>query len=78
MVLDHHLPSVQSQPFLKLTHANLEQSLTEFYTILVEEQLKVALEMLQVGNLFLIVVSITDRSGLMMSKFADYVGQGRC
>jgi hypothetical protein len=78
VVLDHHLPSVQSQPFLKLTHANLEQSLTEFYTILVEEQLKVALEMLQVGNLFLIVVSITDRSGLMMSKFADYVGQGRC
>jgi hypothetical protein len=43
------LPSVQPQFFLECTHASFEQSLKEFITILVEEQLQVALEMLEVG-----------------------------
>jgi hypothetical protein len=48
MVLDHLLPSIEQQSFLKWTSTNFEHSLAEFYTILLEEHLQVALEMLQV------------------------------
>jgi hypothetical protein len=48
MVLDHLLPSVQPQSF-EWTRASFEQSLAEFYAILLEEHLQVALEMLEVG-----------------------------
>jgi hypothetical protein len=47
MVLDHRLPSIQSESFLEWTRTNFEQSLVEFYTILPEEYLQVALEMLE-------------------------------
>jgi hypothetical protein len=53
MVLDHLLPSVQQRSFLEWTHTNFEQSLAEFYTILLEEYLQVALEMLEGGGLLL-------------------------
>jgi hypothetical protein len=49
MVLDHLLPSVQQQSFLEWTCASCEQSLAEFYTILFEKHLQIALEMLEVG-----------------------------
>jgi hypothetical protein len=49
MVLDHLLPSIQQQSFLEWTRTSLEQSLAKFYTILLEEHLQVALEMLEVG-----------------------------
>jgi hypothetical protein len=42
MVLDHLLPSVQPQ-FLEWTPTSFEGSLATFYTILVEEHLKVVL-----------------------------------
>jgi hypothetical protein len=47
MVLDHLLPSIQPQFFLEWTRTSFEQSLAEFYTILLEEH-PVALEMLAV------------------------------
>jgi hypothetical protein len=47
MVLVHLLP----QPFLEWTHTSFEQSLMKFYTILLEEHLQVALEMLEVESL---------------------------
>jgi hypothetical protein len=43
------LPSVQPQCFLECTPTSFEQSLAEFFTILLEVQLQVALEMLEVG-----------------------------
>jgi hypothetical protein len=49
MVLDHLLPSIQPQTFLEWTVTNFEQSLTEFYTILLEEHLQIALDLLEVG-----------------------------
>jgi hypothetical protein len=49
MVLDQLSPSVQPQSFLEWTHACFEQSVVEFYTILLEEHLQVALEMFEVG-----------------------------
>jgi hypothetical protein len=49
MVLDHILPSAESQSFLEKTHTSFEQSITEFYTIFLEEHLQVALEMLEIG-----------------------------
>jgi hypothetical protein len=49
MVLDHLVPSVQPQTFLEWTHTSFEKSLEEFYTILLEEHLQVALGMLDVG-----------------------------
>jgi hypothetical protein len=49
MVLHHILPSIQPQYFLEWTPTISKQSLTEFYTILLEEHLQVAVEMLQVG-----------------------------
>jgi hypothetical protein len=49
MGLDQLLPSVQPQFFLERTGTSSEQSLTEFYTILLEKHLQVALEMFEVG-----------------------------
>jgi hypothetical protein len=48
-MLGHLLPSVQPQSFLEWTRTSFEQSLAEFYTILVEEQRQILLEMLEVG-----------------------------
>jgi hypothetical protein len=45
MVLHHLLLSVQQQ-FMEWTHTSLQ---AEFYTILLEEYLKFALEMLEMG-----------------------------
>jgi hypothetical protein len=77
MVLDRLLPSVHLQSFFEWTHTSFEQSVAEFYTILLEH-LQVALEMLRDGNLFFSVVSKTDQSASVMSKSADYVGLQRC
>jgi hypothetical protein len=49
-VFDLLLSSGQPQSFLEWTCANFEQSLAEYHTILLEEHLQVALEMLEVGN----------------------------
>jgi hypothetical protein len=49
MVLDHFLPSIQLQSFFEWTHTSFEQSVAEFYTILLEEHLQVTLEILVVG-----------------------------
>jgi hypothetical protein len=49
MVLDLFLSSVEPQHFLEWTRTSSEQSLVEFYTVLFEEHLQVALEMLAVG-----------------------------
>jgi hypothetical protein len=49
MVLGHLLPSVQQQAFFKWTCTSFEQSLAEFYTILLEKHLQVALGMLEFG-----------------------------
>jgi hypothetical protein len=48
MVLDHLLPSVQSQSFSDWTHTSFEQSVAELYTILLEH-FQVALQVLEVG-----------------------------
>jgi hypothetical protein len=48
MMLDHLLPSRQLQS-LEWTCISFEQSLVQFYNILLEEHLQVALEMLEVG-----------------------------
>jgi hypothetical protein len=48
-MLDHLLLSVQLQTFFEWTRTSFEQSLAEFYTIILEERLKVALEMLEMG-----------------------------
>jgi hypothetical protein len=44
------LPSKQLQCFLEWTYTSFEQSLAGFYTILLEEHLQVALEMLGGGG----------------------------
>jgi hypothetical protein len=49
MVLDHLLRSIQTPFFLEWTQTSFVQSLAEFYTILLEDHLQVALEMLEVG-----------------------------
>jgi hypothetical protein len=49
MVLNHILPSIQPQSFLEWTRTSFEQSVKEFYIILLEEHLQVALEMLEVS-----------------------------
>jgi hypothetical protein len=49
MMLDHLLPSIQLQTFLKWTRTSFEQYLAEIYTVLLEEHLQVALEMLEAG-----------------------------
>jgi hypothetical protein len=43
------LPSIQLQSSLQWTHTSFEQSLVEFYTILLKEHLQVALDILDVG-----------------------------
>jgi hypothetical protein len=47
MVFDHLLPPMQMQSFLEWTRTSFEQSLVEFYAILLEEN-QVTLEMLDV------------------------------
>jgi hypothetical protein len=42
-------PSIEPQSFLEWTRTSSEQSLAEFYTILLEEHLQVVSEMLEVG-----------------------------
>jgi hypothetical protein len=49
MVLDHLLPSIQLQTYLEWTHTSFEQSLTEYYTIFLDEYLQVTLEILKIG-----------------------------
>jgi hypothetical protein len=49
VVLDHLLPSTQPQSFFEWTRTSFGQSLAEIYTILLEEQLQVALEILELG-----------------------------
>jgi hypothetical protein len=41
MVLDHFLPVIQLQSFVEWIHTSFEQSLAEFYSILLEECLQV-------------------------------------
>jgi hypothetical protein len=50
MALDHLLPSIQPQSFLEWTHTRFEQSLAEFYKVLLKEHLQVALEILGLGS----------------------------
>jgi hypothetical protein len=75
MVMDHRLPSVRPQSFLEWILTSFEQSLTEFYTILLEEHLERDVEG---GNLFLTLVSETDQSGSLMFKSGDGAGHRRC
>jgi hypothetical protein len=49
MVLDHLLPAIETQSFLEWTLTNFEQSLVEFYGILLDELLQVDLEILEEG-----------------------------
>jgi hypothetical protein len=70
MVLDHLWHSIQPQS-LEWTHTSFEQSLAEFYIIILEEHLQVALEV------FLTLVSKTDQSGSVMFKSGDCAGQVR-
>jgi hypothetical protein len=46
-VVDHLLPSLEPQAFLELTRTNFEEVIAEFYTILHDEHLQIALEMLE-------------------------------
>jgi hypothetical protein len=69
MTLDRLLPSIQPQSFLEWTCTSSEQSLVEFYTILLDEHLQVALQMLKWE------VSKTDQSNSMMFKSGDCAGQ---
>jgi hypothetical protein len=73
--MDHLLPSVHLESFLEWTSTSFEQSVAEFYAILVEEHLQVALAG---GNLFLTLVSKTNQSYSVMFKSGDFSGQGRC
>jgi hypothetical protein len=56
---------------LEWTGTSFEQTLVEFYTILLEEHLQVALRDVGGGNLFLSLVSKTDQSASMMFKYGD-------
>jgi hypothetical protein len=49
----------------------------EFRTILLEEHLRIPLEMLEVG-ICSSLVSKTDLNGSVMFKSGDCAGQGRC
>jgi hypothetical protein len=49
IVFGRLLPSIQTQSFLEWNRTSFEHSLVEFYTILLEEHLQVALQMLEVG-----------------------------
>jgi hypothetical protein len=50
MVFYHLLPSIQLQSFLEWTQTSFEQSVVEFYIIILEGHLKIAVEMLEVGE----------------------------
>jgi hypothetical protein len=50
MALDHFLPSIQLQSYLEWTRTSSEQSLAEFYTIILEEHLQLVFEMLDVSE----------------------------
>jgi hypothetical protein len=68
-------PPIQPHSFLEYSHTSFEQCVAEFYTILFEEQVHVALEMLEGGgNLFLNLASKIDQSGSKMFKFGDCAG----
>jgi hypothetical protein len=43
------LPPIQLQSYLEWIRTSIEESLAEFYTILLEERLHVSLEILEVG-----------------------------
>jgi hypothetical protein len=49
MVLDHLLPSIQLLGMDSWTRTSFKQTLVEFYNVLLEEHLQVALEMLALG-----------------------------
>jgi hypothetical protein len=66
MVSDQHLLPIQPQTFLEWIPTRFEQSAAELYPVL-----QVALHV-GVGNLFLIVVSKTDKSGSIMFKSGDF------
>jgi hypothetical protein len=70
MIFGHLLPSIQLQS-LEWTRTSFEQPLAEFYTILLEELLQVALEMVKV-----LLVSQTDQNISMMLKSGDCACQG--
>jgi hypothetical protein len=53
-------------------------SLAEFYAILLEGHSQVVLKMLEVGNLFLTIVSKVDQSGSVIFKSRDCASEGRC
>jgi hypothetical protein len=65
MVLDHLLPSVQSQAFLELALTSFEYPVAEFYTILLEE------------HLFFTLLSCTDQSG-SFTDVQNRAGLGQC
>jgi hypothetical protein len=73
MMLGLLLPSIQPQPFLEWTRTSFKQCLAEFYTLILEEHIQVALEMSKVGNVFLIQVSKTDQSASVIFKSGDCV-----
>jgi hypothetical protein len=75
MVLDQLLPSILLHSFLEWTHTSFEQCVAEFYTVLLEEHLQVALEMSEVG-ICSSLVSKTDQSGSVMFKSGDGAGAG--
>jgi hypothetical protein len=73
------LPSIQPQPLSEWTRTSSEQSLAEFYTILLEEHLQVVLEIYVEGwNPFLTLFSKTDQNRSVMFKSGDYDGRGIC
>jgi hypothetical protein len=49
MGLDKLLRQIEPQSFLEWAHTSVEQSLVEFYIILLDEPLQVAVDMLEVG-----------------------------
>jgi hypothetical protein len=74
MVLDHLLSSIQPQS-LEWTRKSFEQSVAEFYTILLEGTSSSCFRDVGDGNLFLTLVS---KTGSMMFRSGDCAGQGRC
>jgi hypothetical protein len=63
-MLDHLLPSVQLQSFSESTCTSFEHSLTEFYTILLEEHV-------EDGNLFIVLVPKTDQHSSVVFRWGD-------
>jgi hypothetical protein len=50
MAFDQLLPPIQPQSFLECIFTSFEHPLAEFYTILLEEHLQAALDMLEVES----------------------------